>query len=85
MAMDHWGYWEQFPPPPPPAMPSTPKVPDVTMTMNKQVQLCTQRGSPEPPRKEEAEESDSKGMERTPLHKGRPESYPLPPGASRTL
>lgn len=35
MAMDHWGYWEQFPPPP--AMPSTPKVPDVTMTMSKQV------------------------------------------------
>lgn len=30
MAMDHWGYWEQFPPPP--AMPSPHKVPDVTMS-----------------------------------------------------
>lgn len=37
MAMDQWGYWEQFPPPPHPAMPSTLKVPDVTMTMSKQV------------------------------------------------
>lgn len=40
-------------------------------------QLCTQRGSPEPPGKEEAEESDCKGMEGTPLHKGRPKSIPF--------
>lgn len=84
MAMDHWGYWEQFPPPPRNALNTQgPRC----HNDNEQAgtQLCTQRGSPEPPGKEEAEESDSKGMERTPLHKGRPESYPLPPGASRTL
>lgn len=39
-------------------------------------QLCTQRGSPDRQARE-AEENDCKGIEVTPLHKGRPESIPF--------
>lgn len=75
MAMDHWGYWKQFPPPP--AMPSTPKVPDVTMTMSKQVHSYARNEGAQNCQAREAEESVRKGMEVTPLHKERPESIPF--------
>lgn len=77
MAVDHWGYWEQFPPPP--AMPSTPKVPDVTMTMSKQVHSYARNEGAQnrQARKRQKRVTDCKGMEGRPLHKGRPKSIPF--------